>query len=137
MNDRRRVLRRISVSIAVIAAAVLMFGAATAQAAGFWTPLPTSKCTPSGAWFTSTNVRTVHSGCYVIKLQVTQAPGGGLALYAKNYNTGLRIGSIVYSPPINTPLTLGSTSPGTDFVNVFKLQESYKQPYYWTGSEFY
>jgi hypothetical protein len=73
----------------------------------------------------------------VIKLNVTQAPGGGLAFYVKNYNSGLRIGSIVYSPPINKALTCGNASAGTDFVNVFKEQTAHTQPYYWNGSEYY
>jgi hypothetical protein len=45
--------------------------------------LPQSTCFSNGDWFTSTNIRTVHSGNNVIKLNVTQAPGGGLAFYVR------------------------------------------------------
>lgn len=128
-----RYVRRV-LSLAAVCLSALVFGTAVASAAGFWTPLPQS--TAGKYWYTSTHVRTVHSGNNVIKLKVAQAPGGGLMLYVKNYNTGSRIGSIVYSPPINTALTCGYAPAGTDFVNVFKLQE-YKSPYTWNGSEWY
>lgn len=132
------VSHRYVTSIAAVAAAAFLLSTAVVFASGYWTPLPQSLCYSNGSWFTSTNIRTVHSGCTTIKLNVSQAPGGGLALYVKNYNTGLRMGSIVYSPPINRALTLTtSTKSGVDFVNVFKEQESGKKPYYWNGSEYY
>jgi hypothetical protein len=136
MSTPARVRRR-AISVAVICLSVFIFGTAVASGAGYWTPLPQSVCYSDGSWFTSTNVRTVHSGNNIIKLKVSQAPGGGLAFYVKNYNTGNRIGSIVYSPPINTALTCGSAAAGTDFVNVFKETQSGKKPYYWNGSEYY
>ncbi|HTX68426.1 MAG TPA: hypothetical protein VMH50_04695 [Thermoleophilia bacterium] len=129
--------RRYVLSPVAFVLSALIFGTAVASAAGSWTPLPQSVCYSDGSWFTSTNVRTVHSGNSAIKLKVSQAPGGGLAFYVKNYNTGNRIGSIVYSPPINTPLLCGSAPAGTDFVNVFKETEAGKKPYYWNGSEYY
>jgi hypothetical protein len=105
--------------------------------AGSWTPI-SGTAYSSGAWYTSTNVRWVHSGNTAIKVQFSSVPAGGLAFYAKNYNTGLRIGSIGYFPPINTTVTLGYASSGTPFVNVFKLQNTGKgTPYNFEGSEYY
>ncbi len=104
--------------------------------AGSWNPI-SGTAYSNGNWFTSSNVRTVHSGAGSIKVSFNTLPKGGLSFYAKNYNTGLRIGSIVYAPPLTTQ-TLGSAAGGTPFVNVFKLTNTGKgTPYNFDGSEFY
>jgi hypothetical protein len=112
--------------------------AATAGAAGSWTPI-SGTVYSDGTWYTSTNVRTVHSGNTAIKAQFNTIPNGNLAFYVKNYNTGIRIGSIIYAPPVTTQ-TMGNASSGTQFVNVFKEQNvchGCGWNYNFSGSEWY
>jgi hypothetical protein len=128
---------RIALAIATVSLAGLAFAGVT-SAAGSWTPI-SGTVYSDGTWYTSTNVRTIHSGNTAIKVQFTQLPNGNLAFYARNYNTGIRIGSIIYAPPATTQ-TLGNASSGTQFVNVFKEQNVCHLcgwNYNFAGSEYY
>jgi type 1 fimbria pilin len=131
-------LKRLAVSIAALVALGALVFAGVSSAAGSWTPI-SGTVYSDGTWFTSTNVRTVHSGNTSIQVQFNTLPNGNLAFYAKNYNTGIRIGSIVYAPPTSTQV-LGTTASGTDFVNVFKEQNTCSLcgwNYNFSGSEYY
>ena len=128
---------RIALAIATVSLAGLAFAGVT-SAAGSWTPI-SGTVYSDGTWYTSTNVRTIHSGNTAVKVQFTQLPNGNLAFYVRNYNTGIRIGSIIYAPPTTTQ-TLGNASSGTQFVNVFKEQNVCHLcgwNYNFAGSEYY
>jgi hypothetical protein len=119
------------------ATAVVALAPATAYAAT-WNPI-SGTVYAGGAWYTSTNVRTVSSGGATLKANFNTVPKAGLAFRAINYNTGLQIGSIVYAPPIGTALTMGSASGGTKFVNSFRQENACYScsPYTFDGSEYY
>lgn len=123
---------------AAVAAVSAVAFAAVASASGSWTPI-SGTVYSDGSWYTSTNVRTIHSGNTAIKVQFSQIPTGNLAFYARNYQTGIRIGSISYEPPTTTQ-TLGTAASGTEFVNVFKEQNVCHLcgwNYDFAGSEYY
>lgn len=125
----------LTTAVAIVAAMVF---AGVSSASGSWTPI-SGTVYSDGSWYTSTNVRTVHSGNTAIKVQFSQIPTGNLAFYARNYQTGIRIGSIAYAPPTTSQL-LGNAAAGTQFVNVFKEQNVCHLcgwNYDFAGSEYY
>jgi hypothetical protein len=77
-------------------------------------------------------------GSTYIKVSFATVPSKGLAFYASNYNTGSRLGSIIYAPPTSTQTLYSGGRSGTEFVNVFRLEVSgHQDNYSFSGSETY
>jgi hypothetical protein len=125
---------KLGVTIAAITAGVVM--APVAAFAASWHPIA-GTCYSSGAWYTSQNVRT-KSGTSAVRVQFNNLPAHGLKFYIRNYNTGLRIGSIGYFPPLGPTTLASSVTGGRLFVNVFALKDgSGGGQYNFDGSEYY
>lgn len=140
MKSRLGLRGRLGLAFAVVAS-VLVFGATAAYAEGYWTYM-TGTCYANGNWYTSSQVRAVHSGNNVIKVYMNYGavPGGGLSIYAKNYDTNQQIG-VVQSFKNNYDLgdkyLTTSVAVGTRFVNVFRETTPNVSPYSWNGNEYY
>ena len=125
---------KLGVVLAAVMAGVVM--APTTAMAASWHPI-SGTAYSSGAWYTSTNVRT-KSGTSSVRVQFNNLPAHGLKFYIKNYNTGLRIGSIGYFPPVGPTTLAGSVTGGVQFVNVFALKDgSGGGQYNFDGSQYY
>jgi hypothetical protein len=130
----KRLWRVKAVPLVVVAASLAFAAPALANS---WHPI-TGTCYESGAWFTSSNVRTVSSGGSSIRVQFNYVPSKGMAFRVINYNTGAQLGSTIYTPPLSAQ-TLASSQPGgRQFVNSFRLQVAgHQDNYSFDGSELY
>ncbi|MFT4011505.1 MAG: hypothetical protein QM655_15830 [Nocardioidaceae bacterium] len=116
-------------------AAVVVFAPVAAYAAASAHPI-TGTAYEDGSWFTSSNVRTMAGTS--IKVSFTTLPSKGLAFRVLNYNTGKRLGSVVYAPPDTTQTLYSGGTKGTEFVNSFRLEVSgHQDNYSFDGSETY
>ncbi|MFT4085373.1 MAG: hypothetical protein QM638_22560 [Nocardioides sp.] len=96
----------------------------------------TGTCYEDGSWYTSSNVRTMSGK--TIKASFTTLPSKGLVFRALNYNTGARLGKVIYAPPESTQTIKSGGKKGTEFENSFRLEVSgHQENYSFDGSESY
>lgn len=124
-------------ALPLVAVVALIAFAAPALAAGSWHPI-SGTCYEAGGWYYSSNYRTVSSGGSAIKARFNTAPTKGMAFRVINVNTGIQIGSTIYTPPLTTQQLAGTQRAGTVFYNAFELQvPGHQANYSFDGSELY